>query len=133
MFLTSLLSTNPLFVRSAIELHQAGQIPANCYVVDLDVVAENAKHIVAEARKYDLSIFPMTKQFGRNPEVLKVLCAAGVDGFVAVDMACARAIRMSGFQLGHLGHLVQIPRHEVAEAVAMLPSYWTVFSREQAM
>jgi predicted amino acid racemase len=132
MFLQSLLRTNPSFVTSAIELHQAGRIPANSYVLDLDVVAANAGYLIAEARKYGVSVFPMTKQFGRNPEVLKVICAAGVDRYVAVDMACARAIRSGGFRVGHLGHLVQIPRHEVAEAAAMAPSYWTVFNREQA-
>ena len=93
MFLHSLLRTNPVFVTAAIELHQAGRIPANSYVLDLDMVGQNAGHLMAEARKYGLAVFPMTKQFGRNPEVLKVLCAAGVDRYVAVDMACARAIR----------------------------------------
>jgi predicted amino acid racemase len=132
VFLNSLLRTNPEFVAAAIELHQSGQIPANSYVLDLDAVAENAGYLIAEARKYGLSVFPMTKQFGRNPEVLKAISAAGVDRYVAVDMACARAIRSAGFQVGHLGHLVQIPRHEVPEAAAMTPDYWTVFSREQA-
>ena len=67
MFLRSLLRTNPQFVSSAIELHQSGKIPANSYVLDIDTIAENAKHIVAEARKHRLTIFPMTKQFGRTP------------------------------------------------------------------
>jgi predicted amino acid racemase len=132
MFLHSLLRTNPAFVAAAIELHQSGQIPANSYVLDLDVIAENAGYLIAEARKYGLSVFPMTKQFGRNPEVLRVISAAGVDRYVAVDMACARAIRNGGFRVGHLGHLVQISRHEVPEAAAMGPDYWTVFSRDQA-
>jgi len=132
MFLQSLLRTNSSFVASAIEMHQAGRIPANSYVLDLDVVAENAGYLLAEARKYGLSVYPMTKQFGRNPEVLKVISDAGSGHFVAVDMACARAIHRAGFHLGHLGHLVQIPRHEVAEAAALAPSYWTIFSREQA-
>jgi predicted amino acid racemase len=132
MFLHSLLRTNPKFVATAIELHQSGEIPANSYVLDLDVVADNAGYLIAEAGKYGLSVFPMTKQFGRNPEVLKVISAAGVDRYVAVDMACARAIRSGGFQVGHLGHLVQIPQHEVPEAAAMAPGYWTVFNRDQA-
>ncbi|MER8578483.1 alanine racemase [Mesorhizobium sp. M1423] len=132
MFLQSLLRSNPAFVDAAIELHQAGQIPANSYVLDLDAIATNAGHIVAEARRHQLSVFPMTKQFGRNPEALKVISSAGIERFVAVDMACARAILNGGFAIGHLGHLVQIPRHEVAEALSMSPAYWTVFSREQA-
>lgn len=132
MFLQSLLRSNPAFVNAAIKLHQAGRIPANSYVVDLDMVANNARFLIAEAAKFHLTVFPMTKQFGRNPEVLKVMNAAGFDAYVAVDMTCARAIQSAGFKVGHLGHLVQIPQHEVAEAAAMLPLYWTVFSRAQA-
>ena len=133
MFLQSLRRTNPNFITTAINLHQAGRIPANSYVLDLDVIAENARHITAEARKHNVEVFPMTKQFGRNPEALKILCAAGIEKYVAVDMACARAIRHGGFNIGHLGHLVQIPKFEVVEAVNMNPANWTIFSREQAL
>lgn len=132
MFLKNLERTNPAFISAAVELHQAGHIPANSYVLDVDAIAENARCIIGEARKYGLKVYPMTKQFGRNPEALKVISAAGADGFVAVDMLCARAIVNGGFAIGHLGHLVQIPRHEIAEAVAMGPAYWTIFSRDQA-
>ncbi len=132
MFLHSLLRTNPAFIDAAIELHQSGHIPANSYVLDIDTIAENATHIVSEAHRHGLSVFPMTKQFGRNPEALKVISDAGVDRFVAVDMACARAIKHGGYAVGHLGHLVQIPRHEITEALSLAPDYWTVFSREQA-
>ena len=68
MFLQSLRRTNPNFITTAINLHQEGQIPANSYVLDLDVIAENARHIAAEARKHNVEVFPMPKQFGRNPE-----------------------------------------------------------------
>jgi predicted amino acid racemase len=132
MFLHSLLRTNPQFVSSAIELHQSGKIPANSYVLDVDTISENAKHVLAEARKHSLTVFPMTKQFGRNAHALKALTTAGVDSFVSVDMTCARGIRQGGFQVGHLGHLVQIPKHEIAEALSFAPRYWTVFSRFQA-
>ncbi|WP_027169511.1 alanine racemase [Mesorhizobium sp. WSM3224] len=132
MFLQSLLRTNPDFADTAIELHQAGRIPSNSYVLDLDAIAANAEHIIAAARRYRLSVFPMTKQFGRNPEALKVISKAGIERYVAVDMACARGVTNAGFEIGHLGHLVQIPRHETEEAIAMAPAYWTVFSREQA-
>ena len=132
MFLQSLLRSNSEFVSAAIELHQAGRIPANSYVLDIDAIGENARQIVNVARKYGLAVFPMTKQFGRNPKALAAIAAAGVERFVAVDMACARAIRNGGFGVGNLGHLVQVPRHEIDEALAMKPAYWTVFSHEQA-
>lgn len=132
MFLHGLQRTNHAFIDAAINLHQEGLIPANSYMLDIDAMAENAGHIIGEARRHGLTVYPMTKQFGRNPEALKVISAAGADGYVAVDMACARAIHHNGFSVGHLGHLVQVPRHETAEAHAMAPDYWTVFSREKA-
>lgn len=132
MFLDSLERTNPAFVAATIELHQAGQLPANSYVVDLDAVASNAQHILGAAHQHGLTVYPMTKQFGRNPTVMATISATEAHGFVAVDMACARAIRHAGFALGHLGHLVQVPQHEVAEGLAMCPHYWTVFSLAQA-
>jgi predicted amino acid racemase len=55
-----------------------------------------------------------------------------VEKFVSVDMTCARGIRRGGFEIGHLGHLVQIPKHEIPEALSFAPQYWTVFSRTQA-
>jgi predicted amino acid racemase len=69
----------------------------NCtsrYVLELHVVAEIAGYLIAAARKYGLSVFPMTKQFGCNPEVLKVNGAAGVDRYVAVVIA-AKGCRSS--------------------------------------
>jgi predicted amino acid racemase len=51
---------------------------------------------------------------------------------VAVDMQCARAVGDSELRLGHLGHLVQVPGHEAAEAAAMAPDFWTVFSHDKA-
>ena len=60
------------------------------------------------------------------------MTAGGVDGFVAVDMACARPIVREGHNLGHLGHLVQVPRAEAGEAAGLEPDYWTVFSENKA-
>ena len=42
MFLKPLLERNPSFVDAAVELHRAGQLPANSYVLDLDAVRHNA-------------------------------------------------------------------------------------------
>jgi hypothetical protein len=36
--------------------------------------------------------------------------AGGIDAGVAVDMSGARALRDGGMRLGHVGHLVQVPR-----------------------
>lgn len=119
-------------LRAAAQLHQGGDIPANTYVLDLDVVGANAALIAAEARRLGLQVFAMTKQIGRNPVAITTLLANGIPAGVAVDMGCARALTSAGARLGHVGHLVQVPRYEAVEAASMAPTYWTVFSVEKA-
>jgi predicted amino acid racemase len=128
MFLTRLQEQNPQFARAVIDLHQAGELPPDSYVIDLDMLAANARGLCAEAHRLGLEVIAMTKQFGRNPIAMQALRASGVDAFVAVDMTCARAIDRAGQPLGNIGHLVQIPRHQAPEAAAMSPLNWTVFS-----
>ncbi|WP_419554004.1 alanine racemase [Candidatus Poriferisodalis sp.] len=132
MFLRSLLDRNPGFLQAAVELHQAGKIPANSYVLDLDAIEANTSVLCTRARTLDLTVYAMTKQIGRAAGAMAAMAAGGVDGFVAVDMACARPITRNGHRLGHLGHLVQVPRAEAGEAAAMAPDYWTVFSANKA-
>ena len=132
MFLKALRTRNRAFLEAAVELHQAGRVPAGAYLLDLDTMTENAQLMSAEAGRLGLDVLAMTKQIGRNPPALDALKAGGIDRFVAVDMACARPIHAHGHRLAHLGHLCQIPRHEAAEAAAMRPDYWTVFNEEKA-
>ena len=133
MFLDVLRRRNPEFVETAMAFHQAGRIPANSYVLDLDAVEENANLFSIEARKRGLKTFAMTKQAGRNSGFCDAIKKGGIDRIVAVDMACALACGRSGTKTGHLGHLVQIPRHESdAAARRVRPDYWTVFSEAKA-
>lgn len=132
MFLRSLLDKNPAFVEAVVALHQDGSIPANSYAIDLDAVASNTSLLVDEAKKLGLTVYAMTKQLGRAPGALAAMSGAGVDGYVAVDMACARPISANGHNLGHIGHLVQVAAAEAGEAMAMQPDYWTVFSPNKA-
>ena len=132
MFLRSLLARNPQFVQAAVELHQAGQIPANSCVLDLDTIESNTAGLCGQAHRLGLTVYAMTKQIGRAPGALAAMTAGGVDGFVAVDMACARPIVREGHNLGHLGHLVQVPRAEAGEAAGLEPDHWTVFSENKA-
>lgn len=132
MFLQSLKARNPGLIRAAVRFHQEGTIPANSYVLDLDAMEENARLLSEEAGKHGLRVFGMAKQFGRHARALEVVAKGGIDAFVAVDLACARAIHGNGHRLGHLGHLVQIPHAEAATAMAMNPDYWTVFSLDKA-
>ncbi|MDN5301943.1 MAG: hypothetical protein PWQ60_1457 [Thermoanaerobacteraceae bacterium] len=133
MFLDILLRRNRKFVETAIELHQKGEIPANSYVIDVDTVRDNAAVMAEAGKKYNFKIFAMTKQIGRNPVVLKAISEAGINSCVAVDLACARAVNAAGLKVGHLGHLVQIPRAETKAALNLKPDYWTVFSYEKAV
>jgi predicted amino acid racemase len=132
MFLNNLKDKNPDFISVSIALHQAGEIPANSYVLDLDAMRSNARIMADEAERLNLKIYAMSKQIGRNPPAFKALAAGGIDSYVAVDMACARPIHKAGYKVGHLGHLVQIPQAETLAAAKMRPEYWTVFNMEKA-
>lgn len=132
MFLDVLRRRNPALLRAAVDLHRRGEIPANAYVLDLDAIGANARLIAVEAKRLGLRVYAMTKQLGRNPVAIRTLAQNGIGAGVAVDLACARALVRAGAVLGHLGHLVQVPFHEAAEAAAMQPEHWTVFSMEKA-
>lgn len=132
MFLDSLVNKNRAFVEAAIDLHQQGKIPANSCVLDLDMMQQNSAVFAKEANRLGLKTFAMTKQFGRTPPALQAIVDGGINAFVAVDLDCALPIHKAGHQLGHIGHLVQVPRHQAREAASMDASYWTVFSAEKA-
>jgi predicted amino acid racemase len=132
MFLEPLVRRNTAFLETAIRLHQEGRIRAGSYVLDLDTIKANAELIASEAKRLGLTVFAMTKQFGRNPKAMAAITAGGIDKFVAVDMGCARPICRHGFHLGHIGHLVQIPRAEAGRAAAFGPDYWTLYNLEKA-
>ena len=133
MFLTALRRRNPAFILAAQLLHQQGHIPANSYVIDLDTVEANARLIRVEADRHALKVFAMTKQVSRNSAFCRAVMRGGIDRAVAVDMACAIACHRAGLHIGHLGHLVQIPRGEAGYGASVLqPDYWTVFSAEKA-
>ena len=132
MFLATMRRRNPALISAAARLHADGRVPAGSYVVDLDTVAANARLVSDAARGRGLVCWQMTKQFGRNPLVAQAVAAGGVDGVVAVEMAEARVLHAHGLRIGHVGHLVQVPRHELAEALSFAPEHLTVFGVDQA-
>lgn len=132
MFLKLLQRRNPALIDAAITLHQQGVLPSNTYVIDLDTVTDNARAISTEADRLSLTSFAMTKQVGRNADFCRAVVDGGIPTSVNVDMECARATWRAGMRLGHLGHLVQVPRQEAAAAAAMRPQYWTVFNDHKA-
>jgi predicted amino acid racemase len=132
MFLDLLRRRNPALIDAVVTLHQQGELPANTFAIDLDAVRANASAFAAEAGRLGLTTVAMTKQMGRNPDFCRALLEGGVSASVAVDMADARATVRAGMQLGHLGHLVQVPRAEAAAAAALAPQNWTVFEDAKA-
>ena len=132
MFLELLQRRNPNFLSAIAKLHTAGELPVNCYAIDLDAVERNAVAFAGEAARLGLTAFAMTKQIGRNPDVSRALVRSGITHAVGVDLQCAVAAASGGLRVGHLGHLVQIPRHEADLAASLEPLYWTVFSEAKA-
>ena len=86
MFLDVLRRRNPRLIEQAIALHQAGKIPANSYVIDLDTVEANARAIRQAADRLHLKVFAMTKQMSRSPSFCKAVARGGITSAVAVDM-----------------------------------------------
>jgi predicted amino acid racemase len=132
MFLDKLLQRNPNFIKSVVDLHTAGQLEANTYVLDLEKVRQNASVISEKAKKLGLHVYGMTKQIGYNPDLQQAVVEAGIESFVAVDWMGARQMHKQGFKLGHVGHLVQAPKGAVLELVKMQPEVFTVFSLQKA-
>ena len=132
MFLDLIRRRNPRLIEAAIALHQRGDLPANAYVIDLDAVESNARAISAKADSLGLTVMAMTKQMGRNDSFCRAVMRGGIARSVAVDMECALATKRAGMELGHIGHLVQIPRWDASKAARLSPAWWTVFNLEKA-
>jgi predicted amino acid racemase len=132
MFLDLIRRRNPRLIEAAIALQQRGELPANTYVIDLDAVEDNARAISAKANSLGLTVMAMTKQVGRNDSFCRAVMRGGITRSVAVDMECALATKRAGMEVGHLGHLVQIPRWEADSAARLFPTWWTVFNLEKA-
>lgn len=132
MLLERVLERNPAIVDAAVELHQSGQFPAGSWLFDLDAIARNARALSSEARRLGLTTYLMTKQIARNPMVVALALHLGLDKCVCVDIQCARLLHRHRLPIGHVGHLNQLPRHAMPEALAMNPDVVTVFSVEAA-
>lgn len=132
MFLNRLIERNPQLIEAATRLHQAGALPPNSWIIDLDVIAENARILSEAARANHLSTYVMTKQYARNPLVTNVAMRCGLGAPVAVDVQCAKELHRYGIPIGHVGHLNQIPRAEIPAILKMKPEVFTVFSIQAA-
>ncbi|MGU5253158.1 YhfX family PLP-dependent enzyme, partial [Escherichia coli] len=118
MFVEALKRQNPALISAALSLWQKGKIAPDSWVIDVDQILKNGKRLIETARLYGIELYLMTKQFGRNPWLAEKLLPLGYSGIVAVDYKEARVMRRAGLPVAHQGHLVQIPCHQVADAVA---------------
>ncbi|HEY6409958.1 MAG TPA: alanine racemase [Ktedonobacteraceae bacterium] len=132
MYFQRVIERNPRLLEAGITLHQSGRIPPNTWIIDLDMIVENARILAVEARQLGLTTYLMSKQYARNPYVSALALANGLNKIVAVDVACSLMARRYGLPVGHMGHLNQIPRHLVPEMVAMRPDVITVYNVEHA-
>ena len=124
---------NPELVRTAVELHQSGQIRPDTYVVDLDRVRVNARLVKGCGDRLGLRLYLMTKQWNRNPSINRTLAEEGLDKAVAVDAEGAIILNRHGTNVSHVGHLAQIPRHMTETIMRMEPEVWTVYGYRNAV
>lgn len=132
MFLDITLKRNPGLIEAAFNLHSEGQIQPDTYVLDLDAILQNGRHILQEADKYGIKLYFMTKQFGRNPIIAKELINIGYQGAVAVDERESEVLFENGIPIGHAGHLVQIPSKKIRDILLRNPEVITVYSVDKA-
>jgi len=132
MFLGQIEKYNPNLIKTAVELHQAGEIPPSCFIIDLDTVAENTRAIVKAAQQNGLSLYFITKQVGFNPIFANEVCKNGIEKAVAVDWKEALTMMQHHIPLGHVGHLVQIPTKYLSQILKANPEVITIFSIEKA-
>ncbi|MCB5302683.1 YhfX family PLP-dependent enzyme [Yersinia bercovieri] len=137
MFLKTLLKQNTKLVDAAISFWHQGKITPDSYVIDVEQTETNARLLLKTAHHYQIKLYLMSKQFGRNPELCRRLLACryegtGYQGMVAVDFKEARLLYHHQIPVAHIGHLVQPPSGMVAEVVRRQPEVITIFSLEKA-
>lgn len=132
MFLTALENGNEKLLETAIKFHKEEKIQPDSYIIDVDMLLENSKLMLSEAKKRNIRMFFMIKQIGRNPYIAKKLVEIGYEGAVAVDFKEAKIMMQNNIPLSHVGHLVQIPKSNLLEIIKYKTEYITVYSIEKA-
>ncbi|WAH36159.1 alanine racemase [Alicyclobacillus dauci] len=132
MFLHSLMECNPSIVETTLALYREGRIPPNSYILDIDQISQNAAALSDAANQSGISLYFMTKQIGRNPVASKAIVESGIRKAVAVDPVEALLLAEQGVELGHVGHLVQVPRYYLEKIIPYRPEVVTVFNVESA-
>jgi predicted amino acid racemase len=79
-----------------------------------------------------LTTYVGSKQYCRNPMVRMVAIKQRLNKTVAVDIHGAKQMHRYQVAIGHIGHLNQVPKHDVARVLEMHPDVITVYSVEAA-
>ncbi len=132
MFLDVTLQRNPRLIETALAFHRAGIIPPNCFVIDSDIVAENAALLHQAAHRAGLDLYFTTKQIGFNPLLARRIVEAGISRAIAIDAREVSVLARNQIPIGHVGHLVQIPYHLIGPVLRLEPEVVTVFSVDKA-
>ncbi|WP_210366133.1 YhfX family PLP-dependent enzyme [Bacillus sp. REN3] len=132
MFLEVTKRRNPKLIQAGVTLHQNGGIPPNTYVIDLDVLQENARLLAQSAKTHGVQLYFMSKQLGRLPQIGRLIADNGIEKAVSVEFDEGKRLFEAGVAIGNIGHLVQPGKHQWAEALSWNPEVVTVFSIERA-
>jgi predicted amino acid racemase len=131
--LAKTVDKNPDLIRAATIFHRSGEIPADTYVIDLDMVRRNSERLYREATKTGLMSYFCAKQFGRNPIVCKAIMNSGIQDAMAHDIEGAKNLHRHDIPVKHLGHFGQIPTSELRYVLERIrPDVITVFSVQKA-
>ena len=131
MFLEKIIQRNHKLLECGFDMHSKGLILPDTYVLDLDTIKENARMILEKADEYNIDLYFMLKQIGRNPIVAKALIDIGYKGAVVVDYKEALCMIDNGIHICNVGHLVQIPDSALNKIIKARPDYVTVYSYEK--
>jgi len=132
MYLARTLRENRTLVEAAIDLHQSGRLPPACFLIDVDRVHTNSRLVASAGAKHDIDLLFMSKQIGHNLEAIDAIRTAGIDRTVAVDGRSASILARAGVPLGNIGHLSQVPRHQLPHLISLEPGVVTLFNSRQA-
>jgi predicted amino acid racemase len=132
-YLENVMKLNPGLVELSAELHRKNLIPVSTYVLDLEAHIRNAMSMIRQARRYNITLYYMSKQIARNPIIVQAVLNTGFGGIVAVEPQELRSLVRYGIKVGNVGHLANVPENEIDYVLKMAkPEVITVFSLDKA-
>jgi predicted amino acid racemase len=131
LFTDMTITRNSAMIEAAVDLYRTGKTPP-AYLIDLDSVNANCRHLAETAKAHGMNCIAMTKSTGHNPHVAQLALDRGMSSLVAVEARQAFKFAEHGHKLGHVGHLSQIPRRDIHAILGMRPDFVTVYSLEIA-